>query len=1500
MERVNKYILGLAVALSAVILLLAIIVAVILNSGSLDQLARDRITGYFNSEFEGRLEIEQVDLQFPSRIVVHAPSLYRKDHETADITAKKITLDLNFLRLLSDFSNITIRSLRADSLYLHLERYPDGSTSIERIFSPADKEKPQQQGLEKFLCGRLHLHDTSFEYVSRNDSTAGGNDTLGITGIELKGKKLRYSPQNISGVVNSLRFAVPRHGVALQDGSAKLAFTDQRIEITNLRMKTARSDIRLSFGLYDFNIFSSERRGSPKSPVFLELKPSTLDAGELSLVPGAPPIPEGLYSLSCKAKGTLGRVTVDHAVVSRDEKDILRLEGELSNLDKPQALGYGLATEGSRISGEFLQKAVRDSTARTLLLPFGDIGISGTAEGNRKELSTEMSLETKAGGLSLSLQTDMPVDGDALYSGTFELREFGLHRFVSDDTSATSGINCTGAFSGKGLTPRPVKADLSIEIAPSYWGRQDIASGRAALGYAGTVLESSLDLDAKGSSLALNGKIAWQDGVPVYEGRGSARGIDVSKSLDTKDISSNLNFSLQFNGRHFDPEQLYGNLLVRFSKSTINDYTLKKDSELSLRVARQPSSSTVALKSDFLDFSAAGTYTFGDFLSGTSLTVAAISRELRKNNIWNPEQLPPLSNETVGKNFSADYTLAIRDLSPLELFLPLDGYDVRASASGKSYRKNGSLRFTSVIDISRLEKDSTLSLENASLDIDAAYSRDGVSKISLGGKAAAAHSGRRNIEDLTLDALYDDTKLTASANFSAKDIQRTFAIGISAERKGNLIEAAIDNLSIRDAGGSWSVNKGSRIDVGKNYTRIYGLKLAKPGQAISCSGLLSSELAGRFECGISNLDLSELSIFFPDAALAGSISSSLVVSGPPGSKTTSLKLSGGNLAYDDIVIGDLDLAATHRGERLRADFSTGKSGPEPVNDIRGSASIPLRINWSPPGYSVPDNQPISVSCTAEHLSAEILEIMLPFFETAEGTIPAKLTVRGRTPDPEIYFSTTLDNTAITVTPTETAYRLSGLVEINPKRAMFKNISIRDDFGGTGKINGAVDLEKLEPTTVDLVASFNNLLLFNKKDKKDETSFGTITGTTDRVRFFGDISQPVLTGSLLITGADFTLYRTGSNESAKYVGVEKFIEFVPRNPSPVDTTATGEAVSSENPEFYYSLIDIVQIQDLRLESSAPLKYNMIFDRARGEKLETTLQNLSINVNKRQQSYRLFGSVSISAGQYRFSNTNFDLDDGGRIVWNNVDIRNGVMENLFGRKYVNATNAQTGESDNVRLLLAIQGTLNNPDVQMGYFLNDDSQPYSSENMIGRQSSKIDPNAELNVISLLLTKQWYIRPGSQSSYGKLPFSSVGISTGTGLISSQISQFVEKAAGLESFNVNVGVDEQGSLSGLEFSLAFLVPGTGGKVRFIGTGSSPDIGETALFDYYGNSQRLEYRITPKLFVEAYRSYGLFGNDVTTTNLLEPTETYGISISYRERFYTWEQFWGRVFGSSPD
>ncbi|MCG8341559.1 MAG: translocation/assembly module TamB [Chlorobiales bacterium] len=1497
MDRVKRYILGLAVGMSMLVLVLAVIIAITLNSGSLDQLTKQRLTDYFNGEFRGKLRIEKVDLQFPSKVILHRPELYRENVGKPDVSAEKLTVNLNFLRLLSDFSSITIRSLQADSLFFHLERYPDGTTSIEQIFAPRKEDVPDTPGLEHFQCGNIELSNCSAEYLNFTKEKA-APDLLTIKDINLRGKRFRYSHENISGIIRDIRFSVPQSNFALQEGSAKLSFTNKRLEILDLKAKTDKSNAELSIGLYEFNIFSSDNfEQHANSPAMFSVKSAAIHTDDLDLFLPEDSLPPGIYRISGNAEGLLRKIDIDNALISH-ENSFLQLKGELLNLNQPEFFGFRFETDSSKISGTFLQAAIPDTALKNLAEPAGNVALSGYGQGNLHEVYTELSLGTEAGNVQFSLQAEFPERSPTAYNGDFVLQNFELHRFLVQDTGSSSSITCTGTFSGKGLSPQPLEAALSVDFQTSYWQQQELTEGSITLNYISDRLKTQWDLAGGGSRVSLDVQIDWSKAVPVYDGKGSAANLDLSKILGSEEIRSNLTFSTLFRGEHFDPEKLNGYFSLLFSESTINDYNLQEGSELTLRVTQKSPMSSLVLTSDFLDFSAEGRYTLRDFLSGMNLTARSAAREAAKNNIWSSSALPEPFLESTEKDFSADYTLTVRDISPLAVFLPLKGYRFSGKASGKSYRSNGSLHLTSSINIERLSRENVFSLENAALEIAATYNNNGFIRTSFEGNVSTLETGKHTIEQLSLTAAYDSSGLKTGLGLTMPEIRRSLITNIAVTRNNNVYRVTLEDLSITDPDGeAWTINKGARFDIGKNYSRLYELQLRKEEQTVICNGLLSNDLTGLFECSIRNLDLQELVMFFPDAGMEGVISSSLRVSGSPDAKTATLKLTGRNLVYDDVIIGNLNLQASHKGERLQADVTAGRTSPEPLNDIRGTVSIPLRINWSPPEYSIPKNRPVAVSCSSDHLSAEILELLLPFFDTAEGTIPAKLVVKGKTPEPDIYFSAELKDTEITVTPTETVYRLSGSIGITPDKADFSNILIKDVFGGTGRISGTAALENLEATTIDLTASFENLLLFNKQDKKDETSFGTITGTSDKVRFYGDISQPVLTGNLLITNADFTLYRKGSHESTKYVGAERFITFVPRYPEPADTTRSEEPAESESPEFYYTLIDIVQIQNLRLESASPLKYNMIFDRTRGEQLETTLQNLSLTVNKNQQSYRLFGSVDISSGKYLFSNTYFDLEDGGRIVWNNVDIRNGVMENLFGRKFVNASNVQTGERDNVRLLLAIQGTLNNPDVQMGYYLNDDSQPYSSESMIGAQSSKIDPNAEPNVVSLLLTKQWYIRPGSQGGLRDIPFSSVGFSAGTGLLSSRISRFVEETAGFESFSVNVGVDNEGALSGLEFSLAFLVPGTGGKVRFIGTGSSPDIGQSTLFNYYGNSQQLEYRINSKLFFETYRSYGLFGDDVTTTNLLEPQETYGVSLSYRERFYSWQHFWNRVFGT---
>ncbi|NTU94384.1 MAG: translocation/assembly module TamB, partial [Chlorobiaceae bacterium] len=778
----------------------------------------------------------------------------------------------------------------------------------------------------------------------------------------------------------------------------------------------------------------------------------------------------------------------------------------------------------------------------------------------------------------------------------------------------------------------------------------------------------------------------------------------------------------------------------------------------------------------------------------------------------------------------------------------------------------------------------------------------GVTAASLSASAGTAVLAEREINGLQLLATYGNGTLDASLDLSVPAYQEKLSASILARRNGPQTSVTIRKFTLSSPSGVWQASPDSNIDVASTYVRFNRLNFSKGAQSIVFDGMLSSSLQGTFQCDLSNFELGELKLFLlsPELEpLSGRANARLAVSGRPGAKTSSFDMRGAGVTYEEIKLGSIHLTAEHYGDRLRFDLETrnqGVAGLSSVNTIKGTGSLPLLLSYSPFSVKIPDNRPVQASLHSDDLSAKFLVYLIDLIDDADGIIPTDVRITGTMPKPDIILTARLNNTKIRVAPTQVVYYITGQVNGTPSRIDVGDLKLRDELDGTGSISGLIRLSGFKPSSVDVSATTRNLLLYNKKDLKDDTSFGTIRGTVRRFRFYGDLSAPTAEGDVNVTYSDFSLYRKGSNESAKYIGVEKFIEFVPRYPA-AKSAAESKANTTEITQFKFDLLDILQINNLRLTCNVPLRYTMIFDRIRGERLEASINNLSLNVNKARQRFSLFGSVDIVGGKYVFSNNSFDLDNNGRIVWNNEEIRDGLLENVFAMKSVSASDTQSGDRDNVKLLLAIGGTINEPNVRMGYYLNDDQQPYSATNTIGRQSSHIDPNADLNVISLMLSRQWYLHPERQSRGGSLAVSSVGMSAGTGLLSSQLSGAVQKLAGIESFNVNLGTDNNGSLKGLELYFALQVPGTGGKVRFIGTGSAPT-GNTSstASNYYGSSQKIEYRINPKVYVEAFRSYGQSNSTITTSNLQKPTENWGASISYREKFHTWGQLWNRLFG----
>ncbi len=1520
MEHLKQLSIRILAALSALLLLLSLILAIVLNSGILNHWAKEAGTALFNKELTGRLELEGVELKFPNRVTLIRPRLYESGERIPALSASRISARINFLSLLQkDITVLRFRRISADSLTARVIERKNGKLNLAVIFTPRqpDSTKP---GIQEFSCRRLRLQNAAVSYTPF-DASGTARAAVAARNLDLRLSSFTLQEKLLRGTLEELRFTLPRQRFTLRQGSGQFFITDKRAEVIGLKAAGGKSRATLSLSLdaIDLRHFDPEHALQTGSS-FVNLEELVLDTGDIAMLAPGVQLPQGTYSLKGNMKGNAREAELLDLLATHNGSR-LKLKGHLMNLQDREALAYTITIDSSKVSAPFLSALSPEGTIRQMAEQSGGVSFTGKAEGNLRAVKTDVVFTTGAGKGSLEATATTTPNSGVHYAGTLELREFEPHRLVRmDDIKSRITLKGTiegtigGTQSSKGV--EDMKAELVL--GESLWHRQQVQSGLIRADYRQRNLQYSVDLKgAESTSLSLEGNLNFNTANPAYSLGGTLEGINMARLLPSSTYSTDLGGLVALKGEGFDPSSLNLALTVRFTPSSLNGLRIQDGSRLSAEVVQSGGASEIILSSDFMDLKLQGNYSLKQLAALSRYAAAGITREAAKENIWAGAAPPPLEADPVLKKpFILNYSINVKESAPLELFLPEGDLSFRGSAVGRAVSAAGSCSVTSSIDVPSLRSGSSgkLSIDNNT----SAFSLDGLNmqaqlecdgsgaeSLSLTGRTREAEALGRKIGSASFSLRYSASTLGMKLDMDVPEPGGRITLDVAAVRSGSTYRLAVNRLSVADSSGIWSSGGTQQLLVERSALRFNRFSFAKGTQKLVLDGDLSSRESGSFTARLTGFRLNELQHFTLEPSLAplsGTLDLSFRVSGSPASKTSTLDVEGRNVRYDRFQIGRLQASLRHRPGTLSFQMESNAAGGAgggtlALNTITGSGTVPLELNYFPLRIAVPDRQRIQASFQSRNLSAEVLEFALPFFASAEGMVPSTLRIEGRTPTPEVYLQSELRNTKIRVAPTEVAYTLNGDIVVTPRQLELRQLRVSDSLKGTGTLSGTLQLRNLEPGAISVDARLRNLLLYNKKDKKDETSFGTIAGTSPGMRLRGDISAPVLEGELRVNQASFSLYRSGANESTKYIGAEKFIEFVPRYPKPV---LPGDRPAKKRPkdaEFYYSLIDILEIRDFKLSGQEPMRYSMIFDRLRGEGLETTVNNLSLTVNKHNQQYRLFGSVQVVGGKYRFSNSNFDLEDGGRISWNNNEIRDGAITDLYGSKFVSALYQPTAERDNVKLLLAITGTINEPRVAMGYYLNETAQPYAATTTLGGHSAQIDPNAELNVISMLLSRQWYIRPGSNGAGGGgIAASSVGLSAGTGLLSAQVSNAVRNLAGLESFNLNVGTGEDGALTGLDLYFAMHVPGTGGKLRFIGTGSSSDIKQSSLFGQYGTSQKLEYRITPKVSAEAYRSYGQSSSELISTNLQKPTETWGVSLSYKERFHTWDQFWRRITG----
>jgi hypothetical protein len=1556
--------------IATVFLTLTVLVGLLMKTGTVSQYVKHRLEQEFQQNFNGRLEIWKLNINFPIEVELLNSKVYIEDEYRPSATADSIAIKLSYFNYLEGgYSGVIIRNLLLSGLSFDVHESQSGELNFDRLLpeqKPA-KSAPDSVSLFERLpninCDNFEIRDLSVNWYRQDDSrqtTKRISDVL-PTGLwkvkngfhktqvlELRDLGLKCNvktaPKFISGVLNQFTYQLPQHNFQLNKTSAYFFFSDTQAEILALDAQTNRSNLTLSASIRDVDLFAKPGLKTLKDkPVFVQLNSNQLHRQDISLFTDQLPSTFETLALDVKIKGTFQKLGLEKCVAMVG-KNQLRMRGQLNNVHDLNKLKGEFFLTDTRLNIDELSQLL-NSEKLTSYKHINDVVLQGSLSGSKQKLSADLDLSSGSGKGRIRFRASDWLAKTPGFSGRIDAFNVDLSTLMNDKRYKSS-LNSRIDFNGSGKTFNDLKTSVALKLDSTMIANRWISNGIINAKLQNQVIETDMALVSRKQRLSFKASADISTPTVKVKASGKARRLNLRTLLNNEDYPSNLNFVFNMNASGRKLGDLSAAADVRFDSSMLRGVEIEHETTASFRIEQDTDGSSIEVASDIIEFNAFGDFDLGRLKTIGEYETRAILKELSENNIFRKQFS---ISEKLGFS-SADLNVAedsvfkfpklkmvfdahLKNPKKVARIFEIGEFEAEGTFRGVIESSEDQFKFRSNANLESLRfKDQIAAL---ALKYSINYTD------SLIAEPSENRSRFLNIVEFDADKLRLGNSIFFGSNVLFDYKKRNLYLNIRTSDKStdglldletvidfndDLYDIDLKNFSFATTQVLWQLNPDARIRFSRKEIALENVILQNYDQLIRLEGVLTLAGYGEIDLKIKDLDLSELRYFIfdeKDKRFEGILNLNGQIVGTLEDPQLDMDLFIDNLAYMVIDVGHVELSSNYKQQLLSLDLDINRNKsrtdslklkPYKVNQLKLDGRLPIDLSFVTVEERFLNTSPIDVRLSSPNISPKVIEYFLPFFKNSNGPIPVKAFVGNYFRDPNIKIKSKLKNFITTVEPSGVTYKINGDLDITDSYIRPKNMVFQDYSGGSGVLTGEIIMDFFSVDRLNLKGTCSSLELLNKTDSGDQLFWGTVEGSSQNLSLSGTLDNPLFRGELFVDDANFSMLRSQAASSSQVAEASRFVKFVAR-PDPMKTDLDNfnsslnktlylfedNQTESEN-IFQTTFLDKLLIRDFILKNNRRLIFNMIFDRYSGEKLQTEINNLLMTVNKTGQEYTATGVVNMTSGKYNFATAAFDIQPEARVTWNNTDIREGKMENVFANRELRILDRQTNQIDDVTLSLYVGGTLDNPQVDMGYYFNQQAQPYSASESFGERTSTIDPNAQLNVMTLLFANQWYNKPGSSQSFeSNTAISSVGLSTGAGLISAQLSRLASGISGLESVDLNITRDAEGAPVGVDLTVALTVPGTDGRLKLItsGTTSKTEL-DNQNAGYYSNAQRLEYQLTNNLVVEAYRTFGLNRNSVGYGFGDQVSEIWGLSVAYRENFRTWSELWNRIFKSGSD
>ncbi len=1134
----------------------------------------------------------------------------------------------------------------------------------------------------------------------------------------INGNFKNFTAWNDTISADILLTAQERSGLHIQKLQARIKFTPEMMEFSNLDLITNKSHLRNYYAMHyqSFNHDMSEYIHN----VAMEARftQSELHSDDLAIF--APTLKNWnrIFKLEGDAKGTVDNFSIKRMKIATGNSYV---DGNLTMRGLPDVNSTFIDLKSNRLNTTYNEMTLLVPSLKNITQPklsrLGNIGFTGTFTGFMDDFVTYGTLSTSLGTIVADVNMKLPENGIPKYKGKLFTNGFNVGKLIDNNEFGVLALN--GKVSGEGFSLKELNSNFDGNVKRFYFNGYNYQNISLSGNFKNRLFTGHLQSDDPNVKIrTIDGTVNFGVSAMTINAAADIQKINLQAlGFSTSKLSLSGLFALNFSGNKID--NFLGTAKV-YDAVLIHDTTKLSFDYLTLVSDTANGEKSLTLQSNQVDANITGKFSIADLPESFKYFL----------NRYYPNYIPKPAYAVKNQ----DFTIDIRTRQ-IEEYVQLIDNRIKGLNDSHLY---GRLDMNNYI----------LSLNATSPEF--FYDGKKFSNINL--------TGSGNSDTLTADVTVDNievsdslhfpsTQLHLSAHNDISDISLKTSAGdyVSDAELNASIQTLKDGVKIRFFPSSfvlndkkWMLEKDGELVIQKNYVHADEIRFIQGDQEIEISTAISPE---NNETNIvANLKKVNIGDFLPfiitEPDVKGILTGTAVLRDPFGKMIIDFKGTSDSTTLEGNYVGSLQLDASANTKTGLVTFNGD------VNDSTNTLHISGFVNTK----DSTGNQ-LKIDMLSKRINLKILQPYLnTIFSDMSGFAETNLVLSGTTAHPFLTGDATIDSGSVIVAYTKCKYLLTDQKIVFRKDEIdLGRMRLRDTLRNEGVVSGKMYHEFFKKLRFDNIRLETAKLALLHTTRKDNAQFyGNVIG--DAVM---RINGPITNLQMDITGAPSELdsshifLTSGSTKESNAIDYIDFIQFGEQMDTAISQEATNIFVNLNITANPACIVDVILDETTK-------------DIIRGQ------GNGSINIRVgTTEPLSIRGQYEIVAGYYDFNfqtffKRPFTLSRGGYIRWTGDPLAANInLKAEYLAKNVDiSTIASSGgfkQKEDITIVAKLSGILQKPDIDFEFRLPEKSVIRNDYIAVRKLADYQNDKTEMNkqIASLLLFNQFLSTEGSFLSY-------------------------------------------------------------------------------------------------------------------------------------------------------